>query len=306
MATFNFNTAFVKYYNETVPDYNHKLPLRVYNPKSSTTYVRVSITGQGDLLWTFDDDTTQKDLSVNANTTLSTTLVFKPTTPPAETMKDVITLKVEYYKNSDYTGLLGSDTVNVHLNSYIENSDRTWSSSYYPDESVFIWERWPASVFPAPGTYSTGTTITGELGNGRFYLWTKYSYKFEVLGVEGGIVSDSSIRVKARDSGDWTYCDSYLITKTASGTKPPEGFLAGVTKINTIRGYYEEYIYFAVGYTQATTFSRPLDTDYVQNNSVLYRGDGQTGTFKFVVYPYANLYKALLFGGATGKLIMLP
>lgn len=228
MATYNLNLGFVKYYVESVPDYNQKLPTVINNPKSTTTYVKATITNQGALGFTFDNGTTEKTYTVNANSSLDITELLVPSTNPSETLKDTIQIKLEYFKNSDYTGKFGEDTLNVQLNYYIENSDGTWTSSTYSDESAFIWDKWPASTI-ATIAYQDKATVTGV--NGKLLMMRLYNSGSSLNSktTVAGVVSSESALFKI---------DPYYLKSVAMGfiavqdtdTAAPEGFLSTILR----------------------------------------------------------------------------
>ncbi|NJE04180.1 hypothetical protein [Thermococcus sp. MV11] len=228
MATYNLNIAFVKYYVESVPDYNQKLPVTVNNPKDTPTYVKATILNQGALGFTFDDGTTEKTYTVNANSSLSVTELLVPATNPAETMKDSIQIKLEYYKDNAYTKLFGEDVLNVQLNYYIENADGTWTSTAYPDESVFVWEKWPASTI-ATIAYQDKATVTGV--NGKLLMLRQYNPGSTLISktTVAGVVSSESALFNIDPYYHTTVAIGFMAVQDTT-TPAPEGFLSTVLR----------------------------------------------------------------------------
>ncbi|AFL94721.1 hypothetical protein CL1_0513 [Thermococcus cleftensis] len=227
MATYNLNLAFVKYYVESVPDYNQKLPITINNPKDTPTYVKATILNQGALGFTFDDGTTEKTYTVNANSSLSVTELLVPATNPAETMKDSIQIKLEYYKDDAYTKLFGEDVLNVQLNYYIENADGTWTSSTYTDENAFIWDKWPASTI-ATVTLQDKATVPGVNGKPLMVRYTGGAYSSSAT-VTSGVISSESALFYIDPTYHTTVALGFMAVQDAN-TPAPAGFLATVLR----------------------------------------------------------------------------
>lgn len=144
MATYNLQTAFIKFAKETLPDgatANTSIKFSLGSLWNQTLYYKISIVNQGLQTWTFDDGTTEKTGSLSAMTNSVIGLSFQTPNIPSETMKDQLQLKVSYYKNSDYTGLISEDTINLDIYMLIQQSDGTWGSpSNNLDEDTVVFD----------------------------------------------------------------------------------------------------------------------------------------------------------------------
>jgi len=192
MATYTLQTAFIKFAKETLPDgatANASVKVSIGSLWNQELYYKISIINQGTLSWTFDDDTTEKTGNLGAGATSSITLPFKTTSIPTETTKDQLQLKVSYYKNNDYTGLISEDTINLDIYMLIQQSDGTWgspSNNLDEDTVVFdvldddasnynIWnftlQKGRANVHVDHDGYTSGGYDTGVLHNYSFVYW---------------------------------------------------------------------------------------------------------------------------------------
>ncbi|BAD85534.1 hypothetical protein TK1345 [Thermococcus kodakarensis KOD1] len=218
---YQLNTGMVKYHNEKVDSYEVPVRFSIANPKPKTIYAQVEIIDAGNLNFTFADGTTVKQYSINANTTFVVSENLLPGTNPSGTMKDSVTLKVSYYSNSNYTGLFGTDTIQITVNYYIQNSDLTWVSSDYPDDSAFIVDYWDNTCFST----STGQPATGKLGN---LTLTMNSTKKE--SDTQGIVS--SLAPQLLLSVGWYHTSkgskTWNVSVPLSGAEANNVFLAGI------------------------------------------------------------------------------
>ena len=144
MATYNLQTAFIKFSKETLPDgamANASIKFSLGSLWNQTLYYKISIVNQGLQTWTFDDGTTEKTGSLGAMTNSVVGLSFQTPNIPSETMKDQLQLKVSYYKNNDYTGLISEDTINIDIYILIQQSDGTWGSpSNNLDEDTVVFD----------------------------------------------------------------------------------------------------------------------------------------------------------------------
>lgn len=171
MVDYNLKAMFVKYYREQVADYLTKFYHDFANTHDQTIYIKMTITAQGSLGWVFDNDTTEKTLSVNANTVSQVETTIKAPSGISETQKDQITILVEYFKDSGYTQKFGEDTLIVTIHCYIQNSDGTWTSTAYPNESDIIFDHIIFDSLPESAeTMPNPFFIEGVNGNARFYV----------------------------------------------------------------------------------------------------------------------------------------
>ncbi|WP_148882766.1 hypothetical protein [Thermococcus aciditolerans] len=228
----NLQAGFVKYYRESVDNYNIPIKQAIYNPRGSTTYVKITLVDQGSLGFTFGDGTTEKTLSVGANSSITAGETLVPSTTPTETMKDHITLKIEYFKNSNYSGKFGEDTVQYQINYYIQNQDGSWTSSQYPNEDDIIYDQWTSNSF----NVSANAGIVGIKGVLKLtHGGATTIYVQEVPG----IVSDIAAQMKSYTSG-YSYSSRYYymtayqyLKKVSDGNPPGNVIFAGIIKYDS-------------------------------------------------------------------------
>ncbi|WP_297499438.1 hypothetical protein [Thermococcus sp.] len=181
MAT--VKTAFVKYSNESTVDYKVNVRFNVLNTKTHDFYPKMTILSAGNLNWGFADGSTEKDYALPANSTLQVSEDLTPGTAPTETTKDTVTLKLEFYKDSARTVKEFEQTVIVEISVYIQNSDGTWTSSSYPNESDIVYDYFDFSSLTSP----VKTDITGVNGKVTLhpYTWGNGSDRYEYVGYPG-------------------------------------------------------------------------------------------------------------------------
>jgi len=177
MAT--VNTAFVRYNNEDNVEFKVKADFNVVNVKTRTLYLKLSILNAGNFGWSFADGSTEKNYTLNANNITEISEDLVSSTAPTETSKDVVTFKLEYYKDSNYTTKDFEQTLTLNVNIYIQNSDGTWTSSAYPNEDDIVYDYFDFSGI----TNVTKSDITGI--NGKVvmhpYTWDNGSDRFEYV-----------------------------------------------------------------------------------------------------------------------------
>jgi len=232
MATYTLQTAFIKFAKETLPDgatANVSVKVSLGSLWNKELYYKISIINQGTLSWTFDDGTTEKTGSLGAGATSTITLPFKTTNIPTETMKDQLQLKVSYYQNNDYTGLLSEDTINLEIYMLIQQSDGTWgspSNNLDEDTVVFdvldddasnynIWnftlQNGRAKVSVTKSGYAGGGYDTGVLHNYAFAYWKSSTWSgsgsisWYLNDASGNHLTGKIIAVVQKESGNGTH-----------------------------------------------------------------------------------------------------
>ncbi|WP_297074160.1 hypothetical protein [Thermococcus sp.] len=139
MVTYNVITGTAKFNAENnLTQLSAGVKLNIASIWNATLYYKITIANQGSLGWTFDDGTTEKSGTLNAGANVLETLTLVTSNIPTETTKDSLQLKITYYKNSDFTGQVSEDTVNVTAYVFIQQSDGTWGSADYPEDVVLF------------------------------------------------------------------------------------------------------------------------------------------------------------------------
>ncbi|NJE01830.1 hypothetical protein [Thermococcus sp. JdF3] len=244
MATYNMQSAFVKYYKESTDDYSIPIKFSVVNFKPYVLYVKVSIINPGNSGFTFSDSTTEKTFAVGSSTNNTFSSTVTPNNAVTETMRDDIALRVEYFKNSDYTGKLGEDTINYQLNYYIQNQDLSWTSSQYPNEDAVVFDVIPATQWG--GT----TSATGLKNNVRIVASGGKNY-----GTTTGIIEDIAVKLgqsaKACGYNSTSFTVRIIPYYTTGGTIKDK-FVAGVVKVISLAG---DTKYLEIRYSDGTTLA---------------------------------------------------
>lgn len=281
MATYTFDLALVKYAKESLDEYATFMPFKILNSKDKTFYAKISIVSQGNLLWSFVDDagvaTTSKTYTLNANSVLSLNEKLLATTAPIETQKDSISVKIEYFKNSDLTGKFGEDSITVNIHCYVQNVDGTWTSTAYTNEADIIYEYWNFAGLPST-SIGNGTRLTGVNGVADIYFtFARYGgYGLHYVS-DTGLVSDASLKIDVfAGANAWVNLYTHFVL---AGTTDAiyDKFLAVV--INIIQSHGN----IVVAYTTNTN-----DNDMSRNFLSF-----TSGIKKAVAIPFAQFTQAL-------------
>ena len=238
----NVKTAFVKYYNETSVTYHVNMRFNVLNTKTHDLYPKMTILSAGNLNWGFADGSTEKEYTLPANSTLQVSEDLTPGTEPTETAKDTVTLKLEFYKDSARTVKEFEQTVTVEISVYIQNSDGTWTSSTYTNESDIVYDYFDFSSLTSPAK----TDITGVNGKVTLhpYTWDNGSDRCEFAGVSGRYSSsmlqihqwdDDRLHLEASGVGERFV--SYVVTVETNSVDTPEWLKAGVKQFSGSTSY---------------------------------------------------------------------
>ena len=275
MVEYNWDLALVKYYKENLNDYLTYLPMKVVNTLNQTLYVKETITSQGNNNWTFDDGSTVRTFSVNANSYANRQEGIKAGNALSETTKDQITVVVEYFTDEAMQNKFGQDVINATIHAYIQQSDGTWgSSTYAEDDVVYDYFDFSGVSQTTIGTY----TLQGKNGNAKLYIVHTGNDGTE-LEATTGLVSDVGLFVDTYVRG----CSSHKSYTTmyfqnvADNSLITDKFIAGVVNVTGAGGDSKN---LWLGYV-AHLGETPSDRSFYSTSS--------TGIAKFMFYPLEPL-----------------
>lgn len=274
MANYTFDLALVKYYEEHLDEYATYMPFKISNTKDKPFYAKISIVNQGNLTWSFVDGSgnavTEKTYTLNANSVLSLNEKLVASTTPTETQKDSISIRIEYFKNSDLTGKFGEDTITAPIHIFIQNSDHSWTSTQYANESDIVFDTFDFTGVDLSMGPATQDVLAGVNGKAVMRWFWRHGSSGKLWVVEDTPLLGSTARL-------WPsyYIQGYLAIVDAVTKLKLDKFIAMVFNCISREGGGYSYGY--------GTISDPNRTGIIGQVNILI--SDTIATYKIVSYP---------------------
>jgi len=278
MAGYTFDLALVKYYRESLDEYATFMPFKITNTKDQAFYAKISIINQGNLLWYFNDNAgnlvTEKVYTINANSVLSLNEKLVASATPTETQKDQVQIKIQYYKDAELTQLFGEDNIIVNIHCYIQNSDYSWSSTYYTEDQI-VFDKFNFAGINK--SISTGEILQGVNGNAKMY-GTRYEGNNTTIYTEySPSYLESTLDLYLKD-----YLLQNVTIDNVDDTPLDSKFMAVFLTFVQASGY------FKAGYSPSRKF------DFYRHGQLIITTSKTTQ--KVIFYPMQNYHYTLHFG----------
>ena len=284
MANHTFDLALVKYYKEHLDEYATYMPFKISNTKDKPFYAKISIVDQGNLAWSFVDDSgnlvTEKTYTLNANSVLDLNEKLVALTTPTETQKDSISIRVEYFKDPDLTRKFGEDTITAPIHIFIQNSDYSWTSTQYENESDIVYDKWSFTDISLP------IVSDNNLAKIDHYNWGNGSGRITLLANDPILEDHNSLFIKTWDDNRSHW---YITDADGSVDVIQDKFLAMYLEVRRISGY------FRLGFVSP----KSLYDNYLEVGKFL--SVSGTGSWKAVFYPIKQMAKDLFTKAAWGR-----